>query len=104
MIQSMPLIVVKPIEKANRLIQDRFISHVHLGQGCITKETVNDVSTMSSLTKFALKLLDGITEQILMSNLFVQKFNKVFDVVNSHKLFVHLVEKPITLIDLLLQL
>ena len=96
--QNIPLIIIKPIDITHGLIQDRFISHVHLGQRCVTKETVNQVSTMSSLAKFALKLLVGITEQVVLSYLLMQKFDKVFNVVDSHVTFVDLVEKAITLV------
>ena len=59
---------------------------------------------MSSLAKFALKLLVGITEQVVLSYLLMQKFDKVFNVVDSHVTFVDLVEKAITLVHHLLKL
>lgn len=100
----MPLVIVKSVDIANGLIQDRFIGHVHLRQRCITKESVNQVSTVPSLAKFALKLPVGITEQVFLGYLLVQEFDKVFNVVDSHVAFVDLVEKAVALVHHLLQL
>ena len=100
----MPLAIVEPVDVANGLIQDRFISHVHLGQRCITEETVDEISAVPSLAKLAFKLPVRITEQVLLSNLLVQKFDKVFNVVDPHVTLVDLVEEAIALMHHLLQL
>ena len=98
LVQGVPLVIIEPIDIAHGLIQDRFISHVHLRQRCITKETVNHVGAMSSLAELAFKLLVGITEQIFLRDLLMEKFDEELKVVYPHITFVDQVEKPVTLL------